>query len=83
MNCKTSEEEAHIPEGVVVTTDGDLVVECNEEVWLRIDIDVVVLFVFVVTDVISELFGYGSIENQTTAVDCLAFGNKNKILSLG
>ena len=64
MNCKTSEEEAHKSAGVVVTTDCDLVVECNEEVWLRIDSDVVVLFVFVVTEVISELFRYWYIETK-------------------
>ena len=64
INSKISEKEVHIPDDVVDTiTDGDLVIECNEVVWLRIDIDVVVLFVFVVTEVISKLFRYGSIEN--------------------
>ena len=61
INSKISEKEVHIPDDVVDTTDGDLVLECTEVVWLRID--VVVLSVFVVTDIISELFRYGSIEN--------------------
>ena len=62
INSKISKKEVHIPDDVVDTTDGDLVVECNEVVWLRIDIGVV-LFVFVFTEVISKLFRYGSIEN--------------------